>query len=378
MAEYRGGVGGYNPNLLGAIQTGFNIRQARTASDLARKKYDVELKQLALQNKRLEEDRARKAEELEYTQGIREVQMGKTTSNVDMMNRGFKRSMKAVGMEIPEDMPIDKETYDRFMKIATTKDPALQEVGEEEFAKDIGLTVDAYARKAKATGLDVGAFEEAQKAEAVLAGEARKLAGQKELETYKTTEKIRAEKAKAGLKPAGKPETYSGQSGLWEKDAKGKWKLSVPDPKISKKTVDKEMRELNLSEKIGKRAEREASVKFGKPPQQFKYDAIGGVWVENTEYPFDEYRDFVTQRTMELRTKAGILDMPGEAITEEVEGEVAGPPPPPPEEREGQLRQTFEQDPRLKVALDKLKNDPRNKDFSDLELMEGIIGRFGQ
>jgi hypothetical protein len=302
------------PDILGAVRTGVGIRQSIDDRALAREKYDANLKQLALENKRADEDRARKEEEHEFDMGLNTMKAGKTTGRIDTMNRGFMRAMQAIGVEVPEDLPIDQETYDELLKISDIKDPIQRDIAEDGFAERFGFTLTEAARQAKTVGADVSAFEESQKAEAEAAKAEQEMKTFKQKETFKSMMKEQEKAAELELK---EPEmknvqTYSGGKGLYERDPKkGTWKLKVPDPKQpggKGKGADKELRELNLTEKIFKQASREADVEFGKLVPKWEFSDARGRLVENTEYDFEGRKSFINQKIEELRKKAGISD----------------------------------------------------------------------
>jgi hypothetical protein len=201
MAEIRGLVRPAQTDILSGLRLGVGIAQRAQAQQLAREQFERTSAQLRIENERQRQLMEQKTAEFEYNKGVRRMKMGRKFGNVDMMREGLTAAMGATGANVPENFPIEQETYDNFLKALDEKDPALREDMEDEFLNKFGQSLSAFGRQVEALGLP-GAeqVERTRELEETIAGEERAVATAKELATFETGEAIR--KQKAGLQAA--------------------------------------------------------------------------------------------------------------------------------------------------------------------------------
>jgi hypothetical protein len=297
-------------------QFGFQQEQARKEAEAAA---------LSTQRKTLKEELDRIQKQItnpklaESNPDFFDRQVSRANEITSILSPGSQNlSGEQIRMNLP-DWKKDNELDDLYIKEFGKNSPERKALLEETLSK--------YSEQPTRTGIIEGRLEDISTEEA----EKRELTSQKELETFKTTEAIRKEKAKIeettkALKerpPKGAVKTVTIGNLVYEKKG-DKWDLVITGPEKKSKEADKVVRELNILEKISKQAQREAEVEFGKAPPKSKYEPFLEEWIENTEYDYEGYTGFIKDRTEELRKKAGVSDV----VVDSVRGEVAGPPIP--------------------------------------------------
>jgi hypothetical protein len=131
------------PNILGAVQTGVNIAQARERQRLLLQQAEAGRQQLALENQRKDEEIRQRGLERDFTRGGHLFTIGAKTKNVDMQNKGIMTQLTSLndGQPLPQEFKVTQKVFDLFSQHAAEKDPAKQEVLEDLISEEVELSI---------------------------------------------------------------------------------------------------------------------------------------------------------------------------------------------------------------------------------------------